>query len=105
MREDAKTRISTRVRLWKEQKGICPYCKREIKIEKASLDHIIPVFHLQDNIGEANLIMCCKWCNKNKGDNIVFTNLFDKEIYIMVAVPYVFQDYFIHSTKKIRKSY
>jgi uncharacterized protein (TIGR02646 family) len=102
MREDAKTRIQTRTRLWKEQKGLCPYCKKTIKLEQASLDHIIPVDKLEKNYGVHNLIVCCKWCNKNKGNFIVFSNLFDKEIYVVVDIPYIFQYTFITNTKKIR---
>ena len=104
MREDAKTRISTRERLWREQDQICVYCKKKIQYKDASLDHVIPVVHLSYNIGSENLVVAHKRCNINKGDHIIFTNLFDKEIYPLVDVPVVFQDYFIHSTKKIRQN-
>lgn len=105
MREDHHTRISTRERLYKEQKGICVYCNKHIPIEKASLDHIIPVVHLNENLGISNLVMCCKRDNKLKGDQIVFSNLYDRVIYPIVDHKYVYQDYYIHSTTKIRKSY
>lgn len=104
MREDAKTRISTRTRLWKEQKGICPYCKKYHKLEKCSLDHIFPVDKMDVPLGEANLIVCCKRCNKNKGNHIVFSNLYDREIYILIDVPTIFQYEYITGTKKIRKN-
>jgi uncharacterized protein (TIGR02646 family) len=104
MREDAKTRISTRTRLWKEQKGLCPYCKKSIKLEQASLDHIVPVDKLDKNYGEDNLIVCCKRCNKNKGNHIIFQNIYDGEFYPMVDIPVFFQYDYITSTKKIRKN-
>jgi len=104
MREDARTRINTRTRLWKEQKGVCPYCKKTYKLEQVSLDHIIPVDKLDENIGPDNLIVTCKWCNINKGNHIIFSNLYDREVYVLVDVPYIFQHYYITSTKKIRKN-
>ena len=101
MREDAHTRITTRERLTKEQNNICAYCKRPIK-GKSSLDHIIPVDSLNDNIGEANLVVTCIACNKRKGNHIIFSNLFDKEVYPMIDHTYIYQDYYIHKTTKIR---
>ena len=105
MREDHKVRIETRHRLFKEQKGVCVYCEKKIPIEKASLDHIIPVHYLEVNIGENNLVMCCKRCNKNKGNMFIFTNLFDRIIYPIQIIPTIYQDYYIHSTAKVRKSF
>ena len=105
MREDHKTRISTREKLYKDQNGICIYCGKHITIDKASLDHIIPVLHLEENLGESNLVMCCKRCNKLKDNMIVFSNLYDRIIYPILEHKYVYQDYYIHSTTKIRKSY
>lgn len=102
MREEHNLRIFTRKQLYKEQNKICIYCGKKISYENASLDHIIPVLHLEENIGINNLVMCCKKCNKNKDSYFVFTNLFDKIIYPMISIPVIFQDRFIHNTKKIR---
>jgi 5-methylcytosine-specific restriction endonuclease McrA len=81
MRETHQDRIRIRKDLWEQQNKICVYCKSVIPYEKASLDHIIPVILLDQNIGESNLIVCCKACNKAKGNMVVFSNLYDKEIY------------------------
>jgi CRISPR/Cas system Type II protein with McrA/HNH and RuvC-like nuclease domain len=103
MREEASYRIKTRYRLWKEQNETCAYCDKKIPYDKASLDHIIPVFHMEEISGPENLIVSCKKCNKNKGNMIVYTNLYDRVIYPIVDAPYVFYDYYIHSTKKITR--
>lgn len=91
MRETHQDRINLRKKKWKEQQGVCGYCNRPVALEHASLDHIIPVEALDENLGEANLIMTCKRCNRMKGNHIVYTNLFDKLVYPMVEVPYFFQ--------------
>ena len=74
-REEHKHRINIRTKLWEEQNHICEYCKCEILKEEASLEHIIPVVHLHNNIGEDNLVVICKQCNYNKGNHIIFFNL------------------------------
>lgn len=102
MREEHQNRIETRLALWKKQKGICVYCQKPIPYHKASLDHIIPVVYLEENIGPENLIMCCKFCNKNKLDHIIFTNLFDREIYFIIDIPVFFRYDYITGTKKIK---
>ena len=102
MREEAVVRISTRKRLWMEQQFKCGYCHRTITLEQASLDHIVPVDKMDIPLGEANLIVTCKPCNKRKGNHIVISNLYDKEIYPLLDVPVIFQDYYIHKTKKIK---
>lgn len=104
-REDHKTRVSTRTKLWKEANGVCPYCQRKVSLEKASLDHIIPVNLIEKdtNYGESNLIFCCKRCNREKLDYVVFTNLFDKIIYPIVDIPYFFRASYIQFNKKDRK--
>jgi len=108
MREDAKTRVETRNRLWKEQNKTCPYCRKKIPVEFASLDHVMPIDRLTPEdvkiLGPANLIVCCKRCNRAKGNYVVFSNIYDREIYPIIDVPVIFQDYYIHCTKKIRKS-
>ena len=102
MREDHKIRIETRRRLWLEQNKVCVYCLEKIPIEKASLDHIIPVDCLEESLGEANLAVCCKKCNYNKGNHMIFTNLMDRTIYPMVDIPYFFRYNYITKTKKIK---
>jgi CRISPR/Cas system Type II protein with McrA/HNH and RuvC-like nuclease domain len=103
-RENHQHRINMRKHLYEKQNGVCVYCKRIIVYEKCSLDHIIPVVHLDSNIGDDNLAMSCKYCNINKGDQIVFSNLYDHEIYPIVDVPMIFQwKYIITNFKDKRK--
>lgn len=102
-REEHKVRISTRERLWKEQKGICSYCERKIKIELASLDHIIPVELNDELLGETNLTVTCISCNKRKGNMIIFTNLYDKKVYPILDIPYFFHYNDIVFNKKDKK--
>ena len=101
-REEHKVRISTREKLWKEAKGVCPYCNKKVPLEKASLDHIIPVNQIEENTnyGPENLTFCCKSCNKMKLDYIVFTNLYDRIVYPIVDIPYFFQARYIQFNKR-----
>jgi CRISPR/Cas system Type II protein with McrA/HNH and RuvC-like nuclease domain len=103
MREDHAVRINTRRRLWEEQNKICAYHNEHIPYGDASLDHIIPVVLLEEMIGEDNLIVCCKNCNESKGNHIVFSNLYDRVIYPLISIPVIFQDRYIHNTKKVSR--
>lgn len=89
MRESHDDRIRIRKEKIKEQNGICVYCNKKIE-GKASLDHIIPVI-LGGGVGEENLVACHKYCNVNKRDLIVFSNLYDRIIYPIVNIPYFFK--------------
>lgn len=100
MRESHDFRTSTRARLFKEQKGVCVYCKRPIK-GKPSLDHVIPLHHMEENDEHLeNYVVTCIGCNKRKGDLIVFSNLADREIYPMIDTPYFFRVYDIQFNNK-----
>lgn len=48
-----------------EQKGICPICKEEFKIEEMEADHITP-WHLGGKTIQENCQMLCKECNRRK---------------------------------------
>ena len=99
-REEHKHRINTRRLLWERQEGVCAYCNRKIPYEKASLDHIIPVILLEENIGDDNLVMTCKYCNLNKQDHIVYTNLYDRVVYPILDIPVIFRwEYIIRNIK------
>jgi len=89
-RESKKFRLSTRESLYKSQNGLCAYCKRVIK-GKPSVDHIIPVSLMDENkCNPDNYVVTCIGCNKRKGDNIIFSNLIDREIYPVIDIPYFF---------------
>jgi 5-methylcytosine-specific restriction endonuclease McrA len=100
MREEHSVRISTRLKLWKQQDKKCAYCGNVIASGKASLDHIIPIIKLDKPLGETNLIVCCKRCNNNKGDHIIFTNLYDGIIYPLIDIPYFFRARYIQTNNK-----
>lgn len=104
-RESSKKRVSMRKELYFLQQGQCPYCKQSISPDKASLDHIIPVDKMDGLSHKENLIMCCKKCNRNKGNHIVFSLLLDRNIYPMVDVEAFFRVNEIINHTKIRKSY
>lgn len=89
MRESHEKRINMREKLVKEQNNICPYCKKPIQ-GKASIDHIVPVDRLDEAQGDENLLATCIGCNKRKGNHIVVLNLFDREYYPLVDIPYFF---------------
>lgn len=48
-----------------EQKGVCPICKEEFKIEEMEADHITP-WHLGGKTIQENCQMLCKECNRRK---------------------------------------
>ena len=95
MRESHQFRIEMRKKKFQEQNGICLYCRKPI-VGKPSLDHIIPV-DLGNGIGEDNFCVACEPCNKNKLNYVVFTNLFDREIYPVISVPYFFRAKYIQT--------
>lgn len=106
-RETNHKRVTTRARLFKTQSGICVYCGREIK-GKPSLDHIVPVDICTKEdleiMGDNNFVVCCKRCNKSKGNRVIFSNLFDREIYpILLDIPYFFRYTYITYNHKDRK--
>lgn len=99
-REDGQFRIATRERLFIEQGGICYLCGNLI-LGKPSLDHIIP---LEDHepYADGNYAVCHSSCNKTKQSHIIFTNLYDRLIYPIIDIPYIFRLDYIQ-TNRIRK--
>jgi len=55
--------------LYVKQNGICPLCKRPIKLDKYDVDHIIPLRWGGGN-EKANLQITHPSCNRSKGANI-----------------------------------
>ena len=55
-----------RERLWKEQEGKCHYCKKSIKREEATMDHVIPIKNTKYH-STANCVVSCGPCNQKKG--------------------------------------
>ena len=52
-------------RKYEEQKGVCPICKGEFKIEEMEADHIIP-WHKGGKTTYENCQMLCQRCNRTK---------------------------------------
>lgn len=48
----------------------CSYCKRDLDITTATLDHIYPKSHGGGN-HRGNLTLCCSDCNRKKGSLII----------------------------------
>lgn len=54
-----------KVEAYTRQKGICPNCKEEFKIEEMEADHITP-WHLGGKTISENCQMLCRECNRRK---------------------------------------
>lgn len=55
--------------LWREQRGRCFYCNRQVRKDDATLEHITPKM-LQGSNRYINLAMCCPECNQAKGQEM-----------------------------------
>ena len=62
-----RTFDSRQKKAYTEQKGICPICKEEFKIEEMEADHITP-WHLGGKTIQENCQMLCKECNRRKSN-------------------------------------
>ena len=47
----------------------CRYCGCPVTIDTANLDHVLP-YKLGGETLVANLVACCRECNKHKGNNL-----------------------------------
>ncbi len=52
-------------KLFEWQKGICPYCKVDLKSTKVHLDHLIPIA-LNGKHSDSNMQLTCSKCNHRK---------------------------------------
>jgi 5-methylcytosine-specific restriction endonuclease McrA len=50
----------------KRQMGLCYYCREPLKIELATLDHVLPRA-LGGTLKRSNLVIACGPCNVRKG--------------------------------------
>ena len=44
----------------------CAYCGKDLDIDSATIDHILPKFKGGHNV-KSNMISCCAKCNRSKG--------------------------------------
>jgi 5-methylcytosine-specific restriction endonuclease McrA len=49
----------------------CVYCARQLAIETATLDHVVPRC-LGGHTGEDNVVVACRGCNRRKGGQAPF---------------------------------
>ncbi len=63
---NGKVQVSTRLRLFRLQKGVCYYCRQVTKYEKWTVDHKTP--KSRGGTGKTNLTGACWSCNNRKGD-------------------------------------
>lgn len=52
-----------------EQGSMCFYCKKELRVDQATVDHFIPKAAGGTN-SHLNKVAACKQCNGNKGDSM-----------------------------------
>lgn len=45
----------------------CIYCERKLTLQNATTDHIVPISHGGNNV-QVNLMICCKYCNGERGN-------------------------------------
>ncbi|MER0170369.1 MAG: hypothetical protein DU489_07145 [Nitrosomonas sp.] len=53
-------------KMWQEAKHQCFYCKRQISFRLSTIDHKFPVGRGGELLNTENMVVCCKWCNKDK---------------------------------------
>lgn len=58
--------------------------KKKKKYTKRSLDHIIPLSHL-DGLTHCNAVVACAYCNSTRGNDKLPPHLFRKTLYIRIA--------------------
>lgn len=62
----------TRNHILSNQNSKCSICGTNIRLGNSELDHIIPWEYVGDELGQDNLQMLCKECNRRKGKSIDF---------------------------------
>lgn len=65
--KDSERKKRVRHAMWERQQGRCFYCEREVALEHAEFDHIVPVSKGGKN-GQYNLVIACVACNRQKGN-------------------------------------
>jgi 5-methylcytosine-specific restriction endonuclease McrA len=63
----SKDRRRRKLTLWKKQNGQCFYCKVDLDLSDATLDHRIARSKGGEN-ALSNLVVACRFCNHEKGD-------------------------------------
>lgn len=59
-------RKAIRLNRWAENPH-CVYCRRRLRIDEATLDHVIPLSRGGRDV-PANVVLACRDCNDAKGD-------------------------------------
>jgi len=57
----------------------CLYCNSDLTNDNATADHIVPVSKMGSNT-KVNLVVCCKTCNEERGDEEFYRYLFQKQL-------------------------
>lgn len=74
-------------KLLKESNYKCNYCDKEITLDKATIDHIVPKSRGGGN-GWGNLAVCCQSCNSSKYVKTLFewaNDLMEKYKYHVIS--------------------
>ena len=59
---------------WIQSRCECPYCKNDIRLSDASVDHKKPVIYLGTHEKE-NLVVCCLSCNIKRYNSKIFVQM------------------------------
>lgn len=68
--------MKRRIVLWRDR-GHCKYCYEVLTAKTFTIDHIVPV-SAGGSDAFANLVACCKYCNKMKADKPADREMLDK---------------------------
>ena len=60
----------TKKNVWLRDAGCCQYCKKEIRLSEATVDHVLPKSKGGQNNWE-NVALACAKCNQKKGNRLL----------------------------------
>lgn len=75
----------TKENIWKRDGAACAYCRKPIKLNEVTLDHIFPKSKGGDK-GWLNIVASCQKCNCKKSDELLH-NIHDMELSIKPFIP------------------
>lgn len=65
-------------RIFWRDKGLCQYCDKPVKFDRATLDHVTPLCQGGSDRHKENFVIACEKCNQKKA-NLILEFLGDLE--------------------------